>query len=69
MKKKILFWFFLLKDFVLSLFGIGLRLYIKEVESKKLMSRYVDRLFLDKFMFVYSLGKLKLNYKIKNEFV
>lgn len=51
------------------MFGIGLRLYIKEVESKKLMSRYVDRLFLDKFMFVYSLGKLKLNYKIKNEFV
>lgn len=39
-------------------------IYIKEVESKKLMSRYEDRFFLDKFMFVYSLGKLKLRMNL-----
>lgn len=49
---------------MLSLFGIGLGIYIKEVESKKLMSRYEDRFFLDKFMFVYSLGKLKLRMNL-----
>lgn len=39
-------------------------IYIKEDESKKLMSRYEDRFFLDKFMFVYSLGKLKLRMNL-----
>lgn len=62
-KEKKPFWFPLSKDPVLSLLGIGSRLYIKEVEGKKLMSRHADRLFSEELTFAYSSCKLKLNHK------